>query len=226
MGPQHTAMLKADLHMHSRYSFDCTTTPEAIVKRCQKLGINCIAVADHGTIEGALRVKEIAPFRVVVAEEILTPLGEIMGMFLTEAIPSNIPVDEAFRRVKAQNGLVCLPHPFDSMRGINNQGLDEIMRLLPQVDVIEVFNSRTLRLGNSNAKALAFATEHGLLKSAGSDAHTPGEIGHAYVEMPEFDDVSGFRQSLAQGHIFGRHTCPMIHAISTFKTLKKKILRE
>ncbi len=49
-----TAMLKADLHMHTRYSFDCTTTPEAIVKRCQKLGINCIAVADHGTIEGAL----------------------------------------------------------------------------------------------------------------------------------------------------------------------------
>jgi predicted metal-dependent phosphoesterase TrpH len=218
-------VLKADLHMHTKYSFDCTTTPEAIVKRCQKIGINCIAVADHGTIEGAQRVKEIAPFRVIVAEEILTPLGEIMGMFLTESIPSNISVDEAFRRIKAQNGLVCLPHPFDSMRGINDRGFREIAELLPQVDVIEVFNSRAMRLGGSNAKALAFAKEHRMLQSAGSDAHTRGEIGHAYVEMPEFDDVDGFRHALAQGHIFGHHTCPMIHVVSTLQTLKKRILR-
>jgi predicted metal-dependent phosphoesterase TrpH len=218
-------MLKADLHMHTRYSFDCTTTPESMVKRCHKLGINCIAVADHGTVEGALRVKEIAPFRVIVAEEVLTPLGEIMGMFLTEQIPSNISVDEAVRRIKDQNGLVCLPHPFDSMRGINNRGFGEIMKLLPQIDVIEVFNARAMHLGNSNGKALAFAMEHKLLKSAGSDAHTPGEIGHAYVEMPEFEDIAGFRQSLAHGHIYGHHTCPMIHVVSTLKTLKKRILR-
>jgi len=218
-------MLKADLHMHTKYSFDCTTTPQAIIRRCQKIGINCVAVADHGTIEGAQRVKEIAPFRVIVAEEILTPLGEVMGMFLTEPIPSNIPVDEAFGRIKAQNGLVCLPHPFDSMRGINDRGFSQIMELLPQVDVLEVFNSRAMRFTNSNAKALAFATKHGLLKSAGSDAHTSGEIGHAYVEMPEFDDVDGFRHALAQGHIFGHHTCPMIHVVSTLKTLKKRIIR-
>jgi len=218
-------MLKADLHMHTKYSFDCTTTPQAIIRRCQKIGINCVAVADHGTIEGAQRVKEIAPFRVIVAEEILTPLGEVMGMFLTEPIPSNIPVDEAFGRIKAQNGLVCLPHPFDSMRGINDRGFSQMMELLPQVDVLEVFNSRAMRFTNSNAKALAFATKHGLLKSAGSDAHTSGEIGHAYVEMPEFDDVDGFRHALAQGHIFGHHTCPMIHVVSTLKTLKKRIIR-
>jgi predicted metal-dependent phosphoesterase TrpH len=219
-------MLRADLHLHTRYSFDCTTTPEAVVARCQRVGISCVAVADHGTIEGALRVREIAPFPVVVAEEILTPIGEIMGMFLQEAIPSNITVDEAFTRIKAQNGLVCLPHPFDNMRGITRQGFSDIMRLLSQVDVVEVFNSRTLRLGNSNAKALAFATEHRLLQSAGSDAHTPGEIGHACVDMPEFEDAAGFRRSLSQGRVWGRHTCPMIHTVSTFKTLKKKILKE
>jgi predicted metal-dependent phosphoesterase TrpH len=218
-------MLKADLHMHTKYSFDCTTTPQAIIRRCQKLGINCVAVADHGTVEGALRVKDIAPFRVIVAEEILTPLGEIMGMFLTESIPSSITVEEAFRRIKAQNGLVCLPHPFDSMRGINDRGFNEITRLLPQVDVVEVFNSRAMRLGGSNAKALAFAKKHSMLQTAGSDAHTAGEIGHAYVEMPEFDDLESFRQSLAQGRVYGRHTCPMIHVVSTLKTLRKRILR-
>lgn len=217
--------MKADLHMHTRYSFDCTTTPEAIVNRCQNLGINCVVVADHGTIEGALRLKEIAPFRVIVAEEILTPLGEVMGMFLTEQIPSNISVDEAIKRIKAQKGLVCLPHPFDHMRGINDRGFRQIMALLPEIDIIEVFNSRAMRLGRSNARALAFANEHRMLQSAGSDAHTPGEIGHAYVEMPEFDDIDSFRRSLAEGRIHGRHTCPMIHVVSTVSTLRKRILK-
>ena len=218
-------MLKADLHIHTQYSFDCTTSPEEVIRRCQKLRINCIAIADHGSIAGALRVKEIAPFRVIVAEEVLTPLGEIMGMFLKEQIPTNIPAEEAVRQIKAQNGLVCLPHPFDQMRGINRQGFDEIRRLLPQIDIIEVFNARALRFGNSNGKALAFAKENRLLKSAGSDAHIAREIGHAYLEMPEFDDVAGFRQALAQGRIHGAYTCPMVHAASTFKTLKKKLLR-
>ncbi|MDM7998518.1 MAG: PHP domain-containing protein [Dehalococcoidia bacterium] len=218
-------MLRADLHIHTEHSFDCSTTPKAIIRRCQKIGIDCVAVADHGTIEGALRLRETAPFKVIVAEEILTPLGEVMGMFLSETIPSNISVAEAFARIKAQNGLVCLPHPFDSMRGIHSRGFREIAALLPQVDVIEVFNSRSLRFGRPNPKALAFATEHHLLMSAGSDAHTLWEIGHAYVDMPDFHDVDSFRRSLTDGHIYGRHTCPLVHTASMLRTLKKKILR-
>ncbi len=218
-------MLKADLHLHSSASFDCNTSPETIVERCGRLGINCIAVADHGTIEGALRVREIAPFRVIVAQEVLTPLGEIMGMFLTEQVPSNIPVEEAIKRIKAQNGLVCLPHPFDYMRGINGRGHHHMDRFVEDLDVVEVFNARALRLGNPNGKALAFAARHHLLQSAGSDAHTAGEIGHAYVEMPEFEDMATFRQSLARGQVHGRYTCPMVHTAGFFRAIKKRLGR-
>lgn len=218
-------MLKADLHLHSSASFDCSTSPETIVERCRSLGINCIAVADHGTIEGALRVREIAPFRVIVAQEVLTPLGEIMGMFLTQQVPSNIPVAEAIRHIKAQNGLVCLPHPFDYMRGINGRGRNHMDPFVEDLDVVEVFNARALRLGNPNGKALAFAAEHHLLQSAGSDAHTAGEIGHAYVEMPEFDDINGFRQSLDRGRVRGRYTCPLVHTAGVFRAIKKRIIR-
>ncbi len=218
-------MLKADLHLHSSFSFDCDTSPETIVERCRQLGINCIAVADHGTIEGALRVREIAPFRVIVAQEVLTPLGEIMGMFLTEQVPSNIAVEEAIKRIKDQNGLVCLPHPFDYMRGINGRGRHHLDPFIADLDVVEVFNARALRLGDPNGKALEFATRHRLLQSAGSDAHTPGEIGHAYVEMAEFDDSATFRQSLARGQIHGRYTCPMVHTAGIFRAIKKRISR-
>ena len=95
---------------------DSSNELEDIIKRCQELGINCIAVSDHGTAEGGRRMQELAPFPVIVAEEILTPHGEIMGMFLKETVPSNITVEEAIARIKEQDALVCIPHPFDTLR--------------------------------------------------------------------------------------------------------------
>ena len=96
-------MLKADLHIHTCYSPDSNNSLDDIIKQCLKIGINCLAVCDHGTTEGALKLQEIAPFKIIVAEEILTPHGEIMGMFLKETIPSGITPQEAIKRIREQN---------------------------------------------------------------------------------------------------------------------------
>ena len=82
---------------------DCNTPLEQIITRCLDIGINCLAIADHGNITGALKLKKIAPFQVIIAEEILTPWGEIMGMFLSEEIPSRLSVEETIQRIKDQN---------------------------------------------------------------------------------------------------------------------------
>jgi predicted metal-dependent phosphoesterase TrpH len=215
-------MLRADLHVHTKYSYDSNMSLESIVNRCLKVGINCVAIADHGTIVGALELKEIAPFEVIVAEEILTPLGEIMGLFLRDEIPSGISAEEAIAQIRAQKGLVCLPHPFDRLRGIGDY--QEMEKLLPQIDIIEVFNSRVMVSG-PNRKAQLFAQEHGLLCSAGSDAHIPHEIGRAYVEMPEFNGSDEFRAALAQGKIFGRRSCPLVHIPTMWLELKRRLPR-
>ena len=56
---------------------------EEIIERCLETGINCLSVADHNAIEGAIKLKEMAPFPIIVSEEILTSDGEIIGMFLS-----------------------------------------------------------------------------------------------------------------------------------------------
>ncbi len=216
-------MLKADLHIHTQYSMDCQTPLEKIIERCLKLGINCIAVADHGTAEGALKMQEIAPFRVIVAEEILTTQGEIMGMFLKETIPSGITPEEAVSRIRGQGGLVNIPHPFETMRG---SALKEsyIDKIAGDIDLMEVLNARSPFPANSN-KARAFAEKYGILKGAGSDAHTVGEIGAAYVEMPEFDDKDGFLKALAQGTIKGHRSGMIVHVFSAWARIKAKLHR-
>ena len=216
-------MLKADLHIHTEYSSDCNTPLEKIINRCLEIGINCIAIADHGTAEGALKMQSLAPFKVIVAEEILTPHGEIMGMFLKETIPSGLSVEQTLSQIRAQGGLVNIPHPFDMLRGLRLDG-GELEALVDQIDAVEVFNAREPFHGPS-ARAQAFAQKYGVPATAGSDAHTIGEIGHAYIEMPEFNGKGDFLQALRAGRVIGHRTNPLIHFLSIWDKLKSSLKR-
>jgi len=215
-----TKLLKADLHIHTEYSKDCSMPLEKIINRCLETGINCIAIADHGTIEGALKMQTIAPFPVIVAEEILTSHGEIMGMFLKDGIPSGLSVSETIFRIKTQGALVCIPHPFDIFRQSAVKA-DIVEEIVNQIDVIEVFNSRTLF--QSSAKVQIFAQKYGIPESAGSDAHTPNEIGKAYVEMPQFNGRDDFLNALVKAKICGQKTSPLVHFGSAWARLKKRL---
>ena len=214
-------MLKADLHIHTKYSSDCNTPLEKIIKRCLEIGIDCIAIADHGTTEGALKIQGLAPFKVIVAEEILTPHGEIMGMFLKETIPSGLSVEETISRIKAQGALVNIPHPFDAFRGLRLDG-KELEALVDQIDAIEVFNARE-PFRKPSAKAQAFAQKYDIPGTAGSDAHTIGEIGNACIEMPEFNGRDDFLQALRTGKVMGHRTNPLIHFVSVWEKLKNSL---
>lgn len=211
-------MLKADLHVHTEYSMDCQMPLKRIIECCQKRGINCLNIADHGTVEGALKMREIAPFPVIISEEVLTPHGEIMGMFLKETVPSGQSVEKVLEQIKEQGGLVCIPHPFDRIRksALDNKVLEQIAG---EIDVIEVWNSR-ITVKSDIIKARKFAERHGIAMGAGSDAHTFPEIGNSYVEIREFENKEEFLTNLAEGNIVGHRTNPLTHISSSVARLK------
>jgi len=206
--------------MHTEFSKDCEMSLETVIECCRAAELECVTISDHGTVEGALKLQAIAPFKVIVAEEILTPSGEIMGMFLKEMVPSHISIEEAISRIKEQDGLVCLPHPFDPFRGIKlNNG--KLAELAEQLDLVEVFNARSPLPGPQN-KAKKFAAKYNLPGTAGSDSHTPKEIGRTYVEMPDFDGKDDFLRALHEGEIVQHRSSPFVHFATTWTKIKNR----
>jgi predicted metal-dependent phosphoesterase TrpH len=142
-------------------------------------------------------------------------------MFLNEEIPTKLSIEETIAQIKAQEGLVCIPHPCDRLRSsmFKNHVFEQIM---PQIDIIEVFNARSLSQ-SSSIRARRLAEKYNKLASAGSDAHTPAEIVNAYIEMSEFKDKNEFLESLAQGMISGTSSNPITHFSGTLARLKKRL---
>jgi hypothetical protein len=198
---------------------DCHNELEDIVKRCQKLGLTCIAIADHDAVEGGLELQKIAPFKVIVAEEVLTHQGEVMGMFLKKRIAGGIPLQQAIAAIKEQGGLVNIPHPFDPMRGLRVSA-DEFEKLAPQIDLIEVFNAR-VPTTQTNTKAENFAGEHNLPGTAGSDSHSIPEMGSVAVTMNDFNNPAEFLAALRTAKIEGKRASPFVHFHSTLAKIKK-----
>ncbi|MBI5458430.1 PHP domain-containing protein [Methanobacterium sp.] len=193
--------MKYDLHTHTKYSSDGVLEPENIVKAAKKKGLSGIAITDHDTIRGYLKVKkyETQDFKVICGSEISTERGEVIGLFISSEIKSTT-FQEVVEEVKEQDGIVVLPHPFDDVRrtGIYPEKGD-----IKLIDCVETFNSRCLRQ-KYNDKAAQFAGENGLSMAAGSDAHFAREVGKAGIITPQ-DNI---RDALIKGdlNVFGEKT--------------------
>ena len=124
------------------------------------------------------------------------------------------------RRIKEQGGLISIPHPFDRFHLSALKGMDE--DLLRSVDMIEVFNARAAHFAHQE-RAAKVAQDYGICPCAGSDAHTLGEIGNAYIEMEDFEDEKDFLASLREGRIEGRKTSPLVHITTSLVKVKKKL---
>jgi predicted metal-dependent phosphoesterase TrpH len=191
----------ADLHSHSSASFDSLSDPRKMMAKAVRLGLTHLAITDHERVDGALRAAELAPpgLQVIVGEEIKSADGDILGLFLNEAIAPGLSAAETAAAIREQGGLVGLPHPFDGFRnsggsqaGEAEQKLEELAAI---VDYVEVHNARAYR--DANPLAAAFAHRHGLPGVASSDAHSITEVGIASTVLPgPFDTAEELRALL------------------------------
>jgi len=195
----------ADLHLHTSWSHDCSIEVDDLLDHAEAEGLGAIAVTDHNVIGGALEAVERARGRrliVIPGEEVKTAdQGEVIGLFLGEEIPRGMSFEETVAAIRAQGGLVYLPHPFDRMHAIPKP--ETLHRHLAEIDVLEVYNARLL-FEAYNEEALRFARKYNLTSGAGSDAHVLAGVGTGAVRMRRFSGPEEFLVSLHDAEVLRR----------------------
>lgn len=171
---------RLDLHTHSIASPDGGLRLRDYATMLGSGVLDSVAITDHNRVDFALEAQAKLGDAVIVGEEIKTTEGELIGLYLTDAVPSGLSALETAERIHAQGGLVYVPHPFETVRsGMADAALYKIAK---QVDIMEVYNGRAL-FQNRSALSENWAREHGCVGAASSDAHGSIGWGKTYTEI-------------------------------------------
>jgi len=223
--PSESGTILFDMHIHSCYSADSSIPIKKIVKCSLKTGILPL-VCDHNTTAGSVKVWDILrktnrDLPRLLAEEIMTSDGEIIGLFLQEEIRPFLSAEETLDGIRDQGALSIVPHPFCSYRQCALR--PEVMEsVIDRIDIIEGFNGRVLNDWD-NSLARGYAARKGKPVSAGSDAHTSFELGRTFLCLPPFSDQKDLMRSLLGASVRYCHTSPAIHAVTRLVKAGRRI---
>ena len=206
--------IKADFHVHTSFSRRVTASPEEMYTAAREKGLGKIAVTDHNTIKGALRLAENDPDFIIVGEEITWDArGEIIGLFMKEAIPEGKSAAYTLDALHEQNAFVFIPHPFAPFHFFCPPG--NILKMADRIDAVEIRNGRNIRI--LNACAGVFCSLAKIQGICGSDAHLQKNVGRAGMLLPDFSTADELRESIKKARPFGSGQS----LLSSLKLLKK-----
>lgn len=183
-------MLKIDLHSHSYGSHDGCLSSSDIAKILTSGRLNVIAITDHDHIETAKKLQAEFGDHIIIGEEITTSQGEIIGLYLDKLVEPGQTALATTRAIKAQGGLVYVPHPFDRRRR-SGLSLEVLEQIKPDVDIIETGNGRDY-FSHHAKQAQVWAKQNNAAQAHSSDSHGPIGWGKTYSlieQTPSADNL-------------------------------------
>jgi predicted metal-dependent phosphoesterase TrpH len=208
--PGQAPLRRCDLHVHTRYSswkrlrairaHDSNADPVEVYERARAAGMDFVAITDHDSIEGALRLRDRRPDcaeRLIIGEEVETRLPE-SGQWLHVNV---FGVDEAaHREIARRRGDVRELVPFLRERGLfhvlNHPFMSYRLQTAPRAyveDLLALFDH--FEAGNGAMPPAHRLAVEALLRAAvarglprfgvaGSDAHVPADVGTSFTLAP------------------------------------------
>jgi len=197
--------LKIDLHVHTCYSDDATSSLEEVIFYAKKKGLDGIAITDHDTLKGARKASKLASkkeFIVIPGIEVTTFQGHVLGLNVSEFIPQDLSLVETVEKIHEAAGIAIAAHPIVFIKSQIKQQIASASDL----DGIEVINSSAFPFFLSTRLSQALAERLKLPQTAGSDAHLASEIGTAYTMIKADSDINEIIEAIRNGAVtpFGR----------------------
>jgi len=189
-------LLKIDLHVHTYYSIDAGTTPKEVVAYSKKRGLDGVAITDHDTLKGALKLTNQKELIVISGIEITTLDGHVLALNVHEEVLPKMTLSETIRRVHELGGIAVAAHPKIIYKGIRQQITSSL-----GFDAIEIINSSAFPFFFSTYQSRKIALRLGLPQIAGTDAHYPSEIGFAYTIVDADSEVDEIVHAIRKGTV-------------------------
>jgi predicted metal-dependent phosphoesterase TrpH len=188
-------LIRADLHIHTKYSQDSSINPKTLVDQLfAHASVKAVAVTDHNNLDGYDKVRELAkPFKdilIIPGVEITTPEGDLLVLGVVELPPQPWNVRNVIDFARRNDGVVVAAHPY------REYGLGNLAKNY-DVDALEVLNGGTPPHLNRLAENLA--REMKCPGVAGTDAHNTDELWTVCTEIQASLDVDDVLRSIKKG---------------------------
>jgi predicted metal-dependent phosphoesterase TrpH len=198
-------MGKADLHIHTTYSFDASCTVSAVLDwAANETELDVIAITDHDEFGGALEARERASefgIEVIPGLEISTSEGHLLALYLERPVAAGLSLLETVLKVGEQGGLCIAAHPHARLaHGLTGQSIRTALQDPDAAKIlvgIETCNAGLWYQG-SNAVARRLADELQLSPVGNSDSHLFWTIGIGCTEFAGHS-AQDLRASLLSG---------------------------
>ena len=181
---------KADIHIHSSHSDGAADVRTILDYVCTHTDLDVIAIADHDTLDGSLRARDLArryPVEAVPAMEVTSAHGHILALFIERPIPRDLSAEETIALIHEQNGIAVAAHamePFsEGLLSLRPRPLTFAQIRRTGVDALEVFNAG-LTVPPLEWMGHLAARHIGAAATGGSDAHYLGTIGRGITLFP------------------------------------------
>lgn len=188
-------MIRADLHIHTTYSYDSSITPKALVEALvAHNSVKVAAVTDHDTVEGLAATQKLAAaypdILIIPGVEISTSEGDTLILGTTELPPKPWTVESIIDFARERGCVSIAAHPY------REYGMGDLARNY-KFDAVEVLNGASPPLANRRAHELAKLM--GVPGVAGTDAHQPAELCNVYTEIQAGLDVDEVLKAIKKG---------------------------
>ena len=181
-------MGKTDLHIHTTYSSDATTTVRGVLKQASLAGMNVIAVTDHDEIRGSLEARDLAPqygLEAIPGVEVSTAVGHLIALWVESAPPPDLSLEETLIHIGRQGGVAIAPHPFNHLpSSLSMEALLHVMGNPRAKGVLRGIETDNMATQNFNGTVKKLSIYLPLAKFGASDAHVYWAVGGAYTEFP------------------------------------------
>jgi predicted metal-dependent phosphoesterase TrpH len=185
--------VKADLHVHTIYSHDSLITPKDLVFYAKKRGLTAVAITDHDTLEGALKIAKETDFLIIPGIEVSSRNGHIIGLNLQEPVPKGLSADETVDKIHEAGGIAVACHPFAFFKGSLGKHTNA------KFDAIETMNASAFPFNHCTKKAQEIADRFGIPRVAGTDAHYGPAVGYAYTLIDAEPQAEAIVKAIAKG---------------------------